>query len=171
MNEEQIQKMEEYFEQNQIIDDYDSMIFKAATTSSMKYFDQSVLIDYLRIDKLVVIKYDMLTKQNQQLISIWDGLIQPFQNQTIINDLLQHSKGKKQIFKYKEYYIQKFIDDESNNKIVYIGMKVNEQYLKKQLGIEEGQEFEDNRWISDLEYLYCQCLMKVVFFYCKNFIF
>jgi len=51
------------------------MIFKAATTSSMKYFDQSVLIDYLRIDKLVVIKYDMLTKQNQQLISIWDGLI------------------------------------------------------------------------------------------------
>jgi len=39
------------------------------------------------------------------------------------------------------------------------------------LGIEEGQEFEDNRWISDLEYLYCQCLMKVVFFYCKNFIF
>ena len=45
------------------MDDYDSLIFKGAIIDNISHFNQDVLVDYLSIERLIVIRYDMMTKQ------------------------------------------------------------------------------------------------------------
>jgi hypothetical protein len=58
-------------------------------------------------------------------------------NQTLVDELIQQSKGRKDLFKYKNYYIQKFNTKNLSSQIIYVLINIKEEHLKRQFGVKE----------------------------------